>query len=211
MKKRLGIPLLIAVFLIGCQPPAPLWEKSAAKKSTMEGTVEKSADISYSPIVCKYTSRTGYGTPVDCITANIQINDDDTVTVFYSDFLDRADSETIISLDYIYGETFDITEDQKQDVITAIQENNILHISECGDESSCDGGYCYIYLFNGEGEAVHSCGGFNPYIDEFRNTETAIREVLPDHTLKDIHNKAEKVLIKYLLDNYPDRYGWLDE
>lgn len=197
MKRRLWISLLIVVFLMGCQPAASL--------------TEKSADISYSPIVCKYSSHTGYGSIVDCITANIQINDDNTVTVFYSDFWDRINSETIISLDYIYGETFDITEDQKQDVITAIQENNILNISECGDKNSCDGGYCYIYLFDAEGEVAHSCGGLNPPIDEFQNVRTAIHELLPENALKDIHNKAENVLITYLLDKFPEHYVWLAE
>lgn len=107
MKKILWVPLLLAVLLTGCQPTAP---KTISKS-------EKAMDIAYSPIVCKYSVHPGWGSVIDCISTNIQINDDNTVTIFYGDFWDPTD---YVSLDYIYGETFEITEEQKQSIVTAI-------------------------------------------------------------------------------------------
>lgn len=202
MKKTLWIPLLLAVLLTGCGPTA---------SKTISKSEKKAMDISYSPIVCKYSVHPGWGSVIDCISTNIQINDDNTVTIFYGDFWDPTNFETTVSLDYIYGETFEITEEQKQSVITAIQKNKIYKIGDCGDKDSCDGGNSYIYLFNADGEVVHTCGGYNPHIDQFENTRTAILDVLPENALRDTDNKTTEVLIQYLLDHYPEHYEWLKD
>ena len=198
MKKIIWVPLLLAVLLTGCRPTA---SKTVSKS-------EKAMEISYSPIVCKYSVQPGWGSVIDCISTNIQINDDNTVTISYGDFWDPTN---YISLDYIYGETFEITEEQKQSVITAIQKNKIYKIDDCGDINSCDGGYSYIYLFNADGEEVHSCGGYNPHIEQFENTRTAIATVLPENALRDTKDKATEILIQYLLDHYPEHYEWLKD
>lgn len=155
-------------------------------------TAEKN-EISFSPTVCTYSIMPTYGTPIDLITLNIQVNDNNTIDVFCSDFSDYNGSEKV-ELDYIYGETFEISEDQKQNIITEIKENKINKLENCGDDNSSDGSYKYIYLYDSNGEIIHSCGGLNPYNNRFENTVETILNVLPENTTKDICSKSEDVV-----------------
>ncbi len=155
-------------------------------------TAEKN-EIAFSPIVCTYSVMPTCWTPIDCITLNVQVNNDNTVDVFCSDFSDYIGSEEV-NLDYIYGETFEISEDQKQNIITEIKENKINELENCGDENSCDGSYRYIYLCDADGESVHSCGGLNPHNNRFEKTVESILSVLPENTTKDIRSKSEEII-----------------
>ena len=184
---------LSSILLVGCSSDDI---KKANNKS----------NVSYETVVCEYTSQPTCWTAIDFISTNIKIYADNTVEVYCSDFQDNE-----ITVDYIYGETFEITEEQKQYVIDAIKKNKIEKMKNCGDEESCDGDYSYIRLFDVNGEKVHSCGGLNPSNKKFTNAKNAIFSVLPEGTFRDVHNKATDVLIEYLIENYPEEYEWLRE
>lgn len=168
-------------------------------------------EVSFSPIVCKYSSMPSYGTVIDFITLNIVVKDDNTIEVYCGDFSDKIDADTEVNIDYIYGETFNISEEQKQGIITAIEENEIDKITECGDENSCDGSYRSISLFNSDGEEIHNCGGLNPSIDKFENVYDSILKVLPKDFIKAICEKSDEALKDQLLEKYPEHYSWLNQ
>lgn len=190
--------LYLIVFMTGCIA-APEVKESI------------SDEISYSPIVCKYSSMSSYGSAIDFITLNIMVKDDNTIEVYCGDFSDKIDGDTEVNIDYIYGETFNVSEEQKQSIIKAIEENEIDKITECGDENSCDGSYRYISLFNSEGEEIHKCGGLNPRIDKFQNVYDSILKDLPEDAIKNIYKKSEETLKDQLLEKYPEHYSWLNQ
>lgn len=190
--------LYLIVFMTGCEA------LSETKSSSND-------EISFSKVVCKYSSTPSYGTVTDFITLNIIVKDDNIIEVYCGDFSDKIDSETEINIDYIYGETFNISKEQKQSIITAIEENKIDKLTECGDENSCDGSYRYISLFDSNGEEVHKCGGLNPSNEEFENVYDSILKVLPTDAIKNIYKKSEEILKKQLLEKYPDHYSWLNQ
>lgn len=132
MKKHIGLLLIIMILLTGC--------------TYDEG------NVSSSPIVCEYTTTPSCWTVVDCISTNIRIYDDNTVEVYCGDFYDDLGYDEELTIEYIYGEKFEITEEQKQSVISALRKNKISKLSDCGDEDSCDGSYSYIVLFDENGE-----------------------------------------------------------
>ena len=167
------------------------------------------SEVSYAPIVCEYSDYPTCWTSIDCISTNIRIYDNNTVEVYCGDFDDRLSPTETISMDYIYGETFEITEEQKQSVIEALKKNKIEKLSDCSDKDSCDGRYSYIYLFDANGEKVHQCGGLNPHSENWGAAYTAIRAVVPEGAVSDVRSKSEEILIDYLLENYPERYDWL--
>lgn len=160
--------------------------------------------ISYSPVVCEYSSSPAYGRTIDFFSTNIKVMDNNTVEVYCGDFKDTVDGEEI-TVDYIYGETFEITEKQKQKIVDLIKENRINLLGDCST-NSCDGSYRYIKLFDEEGECVHSCGGLNPSKNRFVKTENAIFELLPEDAYRNIREKAEDVLLEFLLEKYPGEY-----
>lgn len=171
---------------------------------------DNKGNVSYETVACEYTSQPTCWTAIDCISTNIKIYADNTVEVYCGDFYDRIATGEI-TVDYIYGETFEITEEQKQSVIDAVKKNKIEKIGKCGDEESCDGSYSFINLFDANGEVVHICGGLNPSNPKFTNAKNAIFSVLPEDAFRDVNDKATEVLVDYLLENYPEEYEWLDE
>ena len=162
------------------------------------------SEISYTPVVCEYSSRPACGWTIEFFSTNIKVMDNNTVEVYCSDFKDNVDGEEI-TVDYIYGETFEITEKQKQELVDVVKENRINILGDCS-ASSHDGSYNYIKLFDKDGECVHSCGGLNPSKNRFVKTEEAIFELLPEDVYRDIREKAEDVLLEYLLEKYPGEY-----
>lgn len=192
MKRKILIYiLLITVLLTGC-----------AKVSESE--------ISYSPVVCQYSSTPNYGMIIEFFSFNIKVLDNNTVEVYCGDFKGKANGEEF-TIDYIYGETFEITEEQKQKVIDTIKKNRISALGNC-DTYSCDGADCYIMLFNENGKVIHTCGGLNPDKKRFVRTEDVLFDLLPEGTYSDIREKSVDALIEYLVEEYPDDYGyWAEE
>jgi len=202
MKKYIGLLfIIISAILIGCSS-----DDDKVSNDKNDKKADNKSKISYESVVCEYTSMPTCWTAIDFISTNIKIYADNTVEVYCGDFHDNG-----IEVEYIYGETFEITEEQKEFVINAIKKNKIEKIENCGDEESCDGDFSYISLFDENGEAVHSCGGLNPSNKKFSNAKKAIFSVLPEDAFRDVHDKATEVLIDYLLENYPEEYEWLDE
>lgn len=189
MKKYLILFILISILLTGC----------AADDN----------GVSYAPVVCEYTSTPTCWTVVDSISINIKIYDNNTAEVYCGDFYDRLGYDEEISIEYIYGETFEITEEQKQSVVKALRKNKIAQLSDCGDKDSCDGSTAYIILFDENGEEVHYCGGLNPYGEKYSAAVGAIWEVLPEGKVYEVRDKATEILTDYLLENYPEEYSWL--
>ena len=173
------------------------------------GTKPDGGDISYSPIVCSYSNTPSYGTAIDFISTNIVIYDNNTVEIYCGDFADGGKGEDRIEVDYIYGETFEITQEQKENIIKAIEKNRIAKLSDCSSASD-DGSYSYIYLYDEDGERIHSCGGLNPEKKRFQNVEFAIREVILEDMVSTIRSRATEELVQYLLENYPEEYNWLE-
>ena len=201
MKKSVRFLAVIGMaFLMGCS------HDDNVSVKTINNRDNGNDEISYETVVCEYTSIPTCWTALDIISTNVKIYADNTVEVYCGDFEDNG-----IEVAYIYGETFEITEEQKQDVIDAIKKNKIYKIKNCGDEDSCDGSYSFINLFDEKGEVVHCCGGLNPSNKKFQNAKNVIFSVLPEDTFKDVHNKATEVLIEYLIENYPEEYEWLRE
>lgn len=193
--------IIISTILVGCTS-----DDDKVNNDKKDKAVDKKSNVSYESVVCEYTSVPTCWTAIDIISTNIKIYADNTVEVYCGDFSDNG-----IEVEYIYGETYEITEDEKQFVIDAIKKNKIEKIKNCGDEESCDGDFSYISLFDENGEAVHSCGGLNPSNKKFTNAKKAIFSVLPEDAFRDVHNKATEVLIEYLTENYPEEYEWLAE
>ena len=162
------------------------------------------SDVLYSPVVCQYSCKPVYGRTIDFFTINIKVKDDNTVEVYCSDFKDTVDGEQI-TVDYIYGETFEITEKQKQEIIDVVKKNKINILGDCSTNSH-DGSYEYIKLFDKDGECVYSCGGLNPSNNRFVKTSEAIFELLPKDAYEDIRKKAGDILLEYLLEKYPGEY-----
>lgn len=175
------------------------------------GCGTEDSNISYDTVVCEYTIAPTCWTVIDCIYTHVRINADNTVEIYCTDFLDRSSSGEEIRMDYIYGETIEITEEAKQSVIDALEKNRIAKLSDCGDENSCDGSYEFIALFDENEEAVHSCGGLNPSNKRFNNASESIMDALPEGTYKMVKDAATEYLITYLLENYPGEYQWLEE
>lgn len=197
MKKYIALIVIMAAILCGC---------------TTEKKVMADEDISYAPVVCEYTTTPVCWTVVDCISTNIKIYNDNTVEVYCGDFFGGSIYEDDrLEIEYIYGETFEITEAQKQFVIETLEKNEIAQIEDCGDNESCDGSYSYIRLFDEDGETVHSCGGLNPYDKNFTESTSAIFSVLPKGTVGNVRNKATDILVDYLLENHAEDYKWLAE
>ena len=168
------------------------------------------AEISYEPVVCRYTTMPTCWTVLDFISTNIKVNADNTVEVYCGDFHDRVYDEDVI-VEYIYGETFEISEEQKQEIIDSIEKNKRGLLKENGEEESCDGSMSYIVLFDKNGEVLHNCGGLNPCGKSYEQVKDVIFSVLPEGTTKDIKRKSTEILIDYLLENYPEEYDWLAE
>ena len=160
--------------------------------------------IAFSPVVCRWEITPCYGTLLDCITTSVEVYSDNTVKVYCGGF---SDGEA--SMDYIYGESYEITEEQKQSVIDAIKDNEVYTLGDCGDYDSCDGATQYIRLFDKDGKEAYTCGGLNPFVDRFSNTVKVIKGILPEKVVAEVNAKAREKLEGYLLENYPDRYGWL--
>lgn len=194
MKKLITILFATAFLLTGCG------------SSVSEPEDE---NIAYSPIVCSYSNMPSYGTVIDFITTNIVVYDNNTVEVYCGDFSDTTVGEEGIELDYIYGETFEITQEEKENIIEAIKRNRIAKLSDC-DSQSDDGSYSYIYLYDENGERIHSCGGLNPEKKRFQDMKSAIRELLPEDVIPAVRQKATEELAEYLLENYPEEYNWLE-
>ncbi len=190
MKKAL-LFIMLAFFLAGCS--------------------REPDGIAYSPIVCEYSTTPTFGTAVHCISTNMRVYADNTVEVYCGGFYDRNAGEDGISVDYIYGQKFEITEVDKQSIIAVIKRNNISELSDCGDEDSCDGSYSYIFLFDENGEQVHSCGGLNPDNNRYRNVVEAVTGVLPEGAWGNVREAATESLVEYLLENYPEDYEWLED
>jgi hypothetical protein len=211
--RKLFTAVLLTVLFTGCGADASKDESQEEISSSIRpdsstsslSKDESQEEISYTPIVCRYTVTPTCWTAFDCISLNIEVRDNNTVEVYCSNFSYTIDPETTVTLDYIYGETFDITEAQKQNIISVIEKNRINKIKNCGDDDSCDGSYQYISLCDSDGKTVHNCGGLNPYNQEFENTVDEIMKVLPEDTTTDIRSKSEDVLKEYLTENYPDQ------
>ena len=193
MKKNVGLLVVMSlVFLTGC---------------SINHYVNSGNDnISYEPVVCQYTSTPTCWTAIDFISTNIKIYGDNTVEVYCSDFYDNG-----ITVEYIYGETFEITEEQKQEVIDALKKHRKGLLQEKGDEDSCDGDFSNIVLFDENGEAIYCCGGLNPSGKSYKQVKSVIFSVIPEDAYRDVHKKATKVLVDYLIENYPEDYKNLAE
>ena len=178
-------------------PEQSFSNQSANGQSTPEG-------IAFSPVVCRWEITPCYGTLLDCITTSVEVYSDNTVKVYCGGF---SDGEA--SMDYIYGESYEITEEQKQSVIDAIKDNEVYTLGDCGDYDSCDGATQYIRLFDKDGKETYICGGLNPFVERFENAVHAINGILPEKAVAEVNAKAREKLERYLLENYPDRYGWL--
>lgn len=162
-------------------------------------------DVSYSPVVCEYSTSPTWGMTIDFFDFNIKVMDDNTVEVYCGGYEGRANGEEF-TVEYIYGETFEITEEQKQGIIDIIKENRISSLGDCSSLST-DGSYSYIKLFDENGEVIHSCGGLNPERKRFVRTVDALYDLLPEGTYSDIREKARNVLIEDLSEKYPEEYG----
>lgn len=168
------------------------------------------SEISYSPVVCQYSTSPNWGMTIEFFSFNIKVMDNNTVEVYCGDYEGRANGEEF-TVDYIYGETFEITEEQKQEIIDIIKKNKISWLGDCSSLST-DGSDSYIMLFDENGEVIHTCGGLNPERKRFVKTKDALFDLLPEGTYSDIREKAKTVLIEDLAEKYPDDYGhWLED
>lgn len=207
---RIIIPFMFVVLLLcGCGDKV---ERDGSDPSELitsnTSTTEKDSDNDNVSIVCEYTSIPTGGFITERITLNIRVLSNNTVEVYCTDFSTEINGEEV-TIDYIYGETFEITNKQRKELISIIRENRIASLGDCSSDSY-DGSYLYIKLFDKDGEVIHSCGGLNPMEMEFHETREAIFELLPDmYTSFRIRSDAEQKVAEYLSENYPDEYGYL--
>lgn len=193
MKKNIGLLLIIVIMLMGC------------------ATEENKVDFAYAPVVCEYTTAPTCWTVVDCISTNVKVYANNTVEVYCGDFYDSLGLGEEISIEYIYGETFKITEEQKQGIIDVLEKNKKALFAEEEEDDVCDGDFSYIILFDENGEKVHWFEGTGKYGENFRHIKEKMDSVLPEKTVVNVRDKSTEVLVDYLLENYPERYDWLAE
>lgn len=163
---------------------------------------EEELGVSYSNIVCEYYGGPTYGMIEEMFAMHITVYGNNTVEVWTGPF--NYQDEV---LEVIYSETFEITEEQKQDMIDTIRDNRIIELGDIGDPESCDGGDYYIRLFNENGEKVHSCGGTNPFNDNFSTVRDMILELVPLNDRNRIRKESSLITREMIerIDNYEEQ------
>ena len=198
MVKKLILLLVVMILCVGC---------GKEKGNNIDN--EPQTEYINSPIICEYTSSPAYGHELEFFDFCIRVMDDNKVEVYCTNFEDRIDGEEI-KVENFYSETYEITEEQKQEIIDILEENDIKSLGDCSTDS-CDGSYLHIYLFDENGEISYSCGGLNPSTKRFENTRQAIFELLPDGAYHTVTEKGQEALIEYLKENYSEEYDYLNE
>ncbi len=207
MKKCVALLLIIvSTILAGCSS-----DDYKVNNHNNGKKADNKSNISYETVVCEYTVRPNCWTVVDCISTNVKVYADNTVEVYCSNFYDNIRPDEELSIEYIYGETYEITEEQKQEIVDMLEKNKRKLFAKEREDDICDGDSSYIILFDENGEKVHWCSGLNAYGEVFRLTKEKIFSVLPEKTVENVRDKATEILIDYLLENYPERYDWLAE
>lgn len=166
---------------------------------------EEELGVSYSNVVCEYYGGPTYGMIEEMFSMHIKIYGNNTVEVWTGPFDYKGEV-----LEVIYSETFEITEEQKQDLIDTIRENRIIELGDIGAPESCDGGDYYIRLFDENGEKVHSCGGTNPLNENFSAVWDMIYELVPREDRNRIRKESCMITREMIerIENYGD-YGQL--
>lgn len=149
---------------------------------------EEEMSVSYSNIVCEYYAYSVYGMMQEDFPTHITVYSNNTVEVWTGPFYYQGEQ-----LEVIYSETFDITEEQKQELILAIRENRIIELGDIGNPESCDGGDYYIRLFDAEGNKVHSCGGYNPVDERFDSVRDMIQDLVSREDRNRIHEESYRI------------------
>ena len=196
--KKLISLLIVLVLCVGC-----------SKDKGNNASNEPQTEYIKSPIICQYTCSPNYGHTLEFFDFCIRVMDDNKVEVFCTNFRDIVDGEKI-EVDNFYSETYEITEEKKQEIIDILEENDIKSLDDCSTDS-CDGSYEDIYLFDENGEISYSCGGLNPTNKRFVNTSEAIFQLLPEDIYHTVTEKGQEALIEYLKENYSVEYDYLNE
>ncbi len=71
-----------------------------------------------------------------------------------------------VKIDVIEEREFRVTEGQREAVIQAFRDNSILSLGQLEPEDHSFAVEQQLYLFDGNGNAVHQCGGINPIENE---------------------------------------------
>ena len=204
LKKIIAL-LAVAILCTGCANGQNNGQTNGNENTSMDETKETQEAYINSYIICEYTSAPAYGRNIDFFDMHIRILADNKVEVYFDNFDAMVDGKKI-TLDKFYTETYEITEEQKQGIIDAIEENDIKTLGDCGTDS-CDGSYMNIYLYDENGQISYSCGGLNPIVERFMNVREEIFQLMPDWNFHKARDKAQEALVEYLKGKYPEEYG----
>ena len=136
---------------------------------------EKKAGVSFEKIVCRYE-----------IYPSFSADNRPTAYTLYAD-------NTVISERKEYAEdrigfndywtterTFSVTEAEKQAVIDAVRKNRLWSVGKCSNTNVTDSANIYIILFDENGEAVSTNGGYHPTNKRF----TAVKRVIQENIVE---------------------------
>ncbi len=139
-------------------------------------TKKEELGVSFDDIICQYSfGRTdlSYGT-------HITFYADNTVRVWSTLETKASEKRGTKAITEVYTE---ITEEQKNELLQAIEANNLLGLADCSD---FDAGYndhsdnwAYIIFYDAEGNDVHFCGGINPNEKHYNNVVRIILDYFP--------------------------------
>lgn len=142
-----------------------------------------------SPILVEYSSCPSYGCYTDFYSTHIRIYNDGTVDV-YGSFVEDG---------YIEGGTFQISEEQLEEVRKTVDRHPFLWNKEIlPDYGTCDGSYCTLTIYDGDGEVYAEVSGYSPMDPSFCSVSRAVGNVLPDGYWSEVNIKIHD----YVLENF---------
>lgn len=112
-----------------------------------------------------------------------------------------------VKIDVIVTKEHTVTEEQKQGVIEAFRDNDILNIYEIEPANQSNAIEQQLFLYDSNGDAVHQCGGINPTENEKYNAVfEVIFDLIPydeytgliDDTNDAIHSRTNEVKMEEL-------------
>ena len=166
--------LLITILFIGCR-----------EKMTINDNYTK---------IVEYSSQTSWGMVEDFYELHLCVNNNNTIEI-YGTF-----DENGIEIDYIDGIIVNITEEEKNEIISIINKNNYMTIPNNVGTKSSDGSYHYLRFYDESGDIIKECSGLNPTNKRFCNIEESISkcvskediELAKENIKKVVHEEFEK-------------------
>lgn len=148
-------------------------EKAGYTEKLFGVSSEKKAGVSFDKIVCRYEVYPSFS--ADNRPAAYTIYADNTVAVERKEYAENS----LDFNDYWTTErTFSITEEQTQSVIEAIRKNRLWNVGSCSNTNVTDSANRYIILFDENGEAVSTNGGYHPTNKRFTAVRREIEEII---------------------------------